>query len=138
MQLIISILWILQIHQLVQQQVQQQVQNLDQVRQYSILINDNESNGDLEMDYFNLINAPLFYQKQFPDEDFSKLIEYDYDYDNNEQQQQQQQPTTTITIKNLSLVKQRILRIFISNLISIPKLNIPKLGTHRHPDCGII
>ena len=97
------------------------------------LINDNESNGDLEMDYFNLINAPLFYQKQFPDEDFSKLIEYDYDYDNNEQQQQQQQPTTTITIKNLSLVKQRILRIFISNLISIPKLNIPKLGTHRHP-----
>ena len=26
------------------------------------LINDNESNGDLEMDYFNLINAPLFYQ----------------------------------------------------------------------------
>ena len=96
------------------------------------LINDNESNGDLEMDYFNLINAPLFYQKQFPDEDFSKLIEYDYGYDNNEQQQQQQ-PTTTITIKNLSLVKQRILRIFISNLISIPKLNIPKLGTHRHP-----
>ena len=78
------------------------------------------------MDYFNLINAPLFYQNT-PDEDFSKLIEYDYDYDNNEQQQQQQQPTTTITIKNLSLVKQRILRIFISNLISIPKLNIPKL-----------
>ena len=102
------------------------------------LINDNESNGDLEMDYFNLINAPLFYQKQFPDEDFSKLIEYDYDYDNNEQQQQQQQPTTTITIKNLSLVKQRILRIFISNLISIPKLNIPKLVLIDILDCGII
>ena len=97
------------------------------------LLSDSNS-SDLEMDYFNLINAPLFYQKQHPDEDFSNLIDYDLKSpqgDNNSNNEEDQE--TTFTIKNMPLARARILRIFIQNLISLPKLTLPKLSTHRHP-----
>ncbi|EAZ63908.2 Fungal transcriptional regulatory protein [Scheffersomyces stipitis CBS 6054] len=91
----------------------------------------NPSDADLEMDYFNLINAPLFYQRQYPDEDFSNVIEYtnkdksdkDEDFDDE----------NSFCLKSLPLARSRILRIFLQNLISLPKMNIPKLGAHRHP-----
>lgn len=105
------------------------------------LLSDTTS-SDLEMDYFNLINAPLFYQKQHPDEDFTNLIDYNNNRSssspsngNNNQQDQQDQydQESSFTIKNMPLARSRILRIFIQNLISIPKLTLPILSTHRHP-----
>ncbi|RCK59030.1 hypothetical protein Cantr_07216 [Candida viswanathii] len=94
------------------------------------LLSDTNS-SDLEMDYSNLINAPLFYQKQHPDEDFSNLIDYDTRPDDDDDTTDDLE--SNFTIKNMPLARTRILRIFIQNLISLPKLNIPKLSTHRHP-----
>ncbi|KAK6464120.1 fungal transcriptional regulatory protein [Scheffersomyces coipomensis] len=101
------------------------------------------SDIDMELDYFNLVNAPLFYQKQHPDEDFSNIIEYipvknsssDENNPNNNgnNTDTEESPEDSFRLKSLPLARSRILRIFIQNLISIPKLNIPKLGSHRHP-----
>ncbi|KAL6451877.1 hypothetical protein SBY92_003185 [Candida maltosa Xu316] len=94
------------------------------------------NSSDLEMDYFNLINAPLFYQKQYPDEDFSNFIEYTKKEPTEEDNERPNTPDGSdaeFTIKDMPSTKSRILRVFIQNLISLPKLNIPKLGSHRHP-----
>ena len=91
----------------------------------------NQQNYNLGMDYFDLINAPMLYQKQYPDEDFSSFIEYNWDTEDREGMDEQY--VHGFKIKNLQLARARILRVFIQHLISIPKLNIPKLGSHRHP-----
>ncbi|EGW30792.1 uncharacterized protein SPAPADRAFT_72715 [Spathaspora passalidarum NRRL Y-27907] len=80
---------------------------------------------DIGIDYLNIIKAPQFYQKQFPEEDFSNLIEYSPKNDEDDD--------AVFTIKDMHQAKAKILRIFIQNLISLPKLSIPKLGAHRHP-----
>ncbi|RLV93251.1 hypothetical protein JA1_002609 [Spathaspora sp. JA1] len=80
---------------------------------------------DVGIDYLNIIDAPQFYQKQFPEEDFSNLIEYSPRGADDDE--------ASFTIKDIAQAKSKILRIFIQNLISLPKLSIPKLGAHRHP-----
>ena len=98
---------------------------------YSLSEIKNQQNFNLEMDYFDLINAPKLYQKQYPDEDFTNLIEYNWDTEDREEMDEQY--VHGFKIKNLQLARARILRVFIQHLISLPKLNIPKLGSHRHP-----
>ncbi|KAI5955124.1 ZCF27 [Candida jiufengensis] len=86
----------------------------------SSTISTNQESDFQNLNFFNLRKAPLIYQKHYPDEDFSNLVEY------NEGEED-------IVIKDFTKTKQKILIIFIQNLISIPKLNIPKLSSHRHP-----
>ncbi|CAI5759296.1 unnamed protein product [Candida verbasci] len=90
----------------------------------SINLSSSSDNFEFDMDYYNLINAPLFYQKQFPNEDFSNLIEYENENDKS---------TNNFKIKDLAEVKKKVIKIFIQNVISLPKLNIPKLAAYRHP-----
>ncbi|KAI5965749.1 ZCF27 [Candida pseudojiufengensis] len=85
----------------------------------------NQLDTTMDMNFYNLTKAPPFYQTYFPDEDFSNLIDYDYQSENNQEED--------IKLKDLTKVKKKILIVFIQNLISIPKLNIPKLSSHRHP-----
>ncbi|KAK6454836.1 uncharacterized protein RJT20DRAFT_684 [Scheffersomyces xylosifermentans] len=93
----------------------------------------NPSEIDMEMDYFNLINAPLFYQRQYPDEDFTNIIEYTNKESTTGLPEDDTDEENNFKLKSIPLARSRILRIFIQNLISLPKLNIPKLGAHRHP-----
>lgn len=83
--------------------------------------NDSNSQMEMDMDYYELLNAPQFYQKQFPDEDFSNLMEPDDSIPND------------FKLTDVKQARSKILKVFVQNLISIPKLNIPKLGAHRHP-----
>lgn len=90
-----------------------------------------KSQQDYKMDYFDLISAPSLYQKQYPDEDFSSLIEYNWD--SPDRQGMDEQYIHGFRIKDMNLARARILRVFIQHLIAFPKLDIPKLGAHRHP-----
>lgn len=80
-----------------------------------------DAKDQTDFDYYELLEAPLLYQKQYPDEDFSNLIE------------EQGNIRDSIKLKDVGLAKNRILRVFFINLITLPKLNIPKLAAHRHP-----
>ncbi|ODV65709.1 hypothetical protein HYPBUDRAFT_113352 [Hyphopichia burtonii NRRL Y-1933] len=80
-----------------------------------------DAKDQTDFDYYDLLEAPLLYQKQYPDEDFSNLIE------------EQGNIKDSIKLKDVELAKNRILRVFFINLITLPKLNIPKLAAHRHP-----
>ncbi|KAK6203498.1 uncharacterized protein RJT21DRAFT_2826 [Scheffersomyces amazonensis] len=92
------------------------------------------SDAEMEMDYFNIINAPLFYQKQYPDEDFSDLIEYPPKENGSKSDDESEENSEeNFKLKDISSARVRIMRIFVQNLISLPKLNIPKLGSYRHP-----
>lgn len=64
--------------------------------------------------------APLFYQEKHPEEDFADLIEETDD-------------KSHITLKDVSSARIKIMKLFFLNLISLPKLSIPKLLAHRHP-----
>jgi len=64
------------------------------------------------------LQAPLFYQKHHPEEDFEGMIE---------------EVDGEIRLKDASSARIKILKLFLQNLISIPKLNIPKMIAHRHP-----
>ncbi|KAG7665267.1 ZCF27 [[Candida] subhashii] len=108
-------------------------------------LSDNLGEVDFEIGFFNLIQAPQFYQKQYPDEDFSDEIEYITKEKPSEDNtplgpgtapspgDEEDQTEPTFRIKNMTSAKARILRIFVQNLISLPKLNLPRLGAHRHP-----
>ncbi|KAG5418937.1 ZCF27 [Candida metapsilosis] len=89
--------------------------------------NDFSSALEVELDFFNLNNAPLFYQKHHPDEDFSSVIEYTKTTSDDESED------ADFKVKDMAAARAKILRIFFQNLISIPKLNIPRLACHRHP-----
>lgn len=80
-----------------------------------------DSNSEMYMDYYELLNAPQFYQRQFPDEDFSNMMEMD------------EKSPDGFKLTDVEGARSKILKVFVQNLISIPKLNIPKLGAHRHP-----
>lgn len=94
--------------------------------------NDFSSAFEIDLDFFNLNNAPLFYQKQYPDEDFSSLIEYTR-CSTDDPTQTGTDDEANFRIKDMAAARSKILRIFFQNLISIPKLNIPRLACHRHP-----
>lgn len=127
---------------------------------------------DMDMDFLGLVNAPLFYQQEHPDEDFSSLIKPTGIGSNSNTNTNTNINTSTNTntntntstnlntntnsnintgartgttndsnedddpsfvITDMKLAKRKILAILIKNLITLPKLNIPKLSTHRHP-----
>ena len=79
---------------------------------------------DVELNYQNLMQAPNVYQKLYPDEDFSLLIEYD-------------EPSKADPLKfkltSVDEARAKVLRAFVQHLISIPKLSMPKILSHRHP-----
>lgn len=79
---------------------------------------------DVQLNYQNLMLAPNVYQKLYPDEDFSLLIEYD-DSEKND--------PLRFRLTNMEDARAKLLRTFVQHLISIPKLNMPKLLSHRHP-----
>lgn len=79
---------------------------------------------DGEMSYFDITNAPFFYQKRYPDDDFSDLIEYTDGCDEFDE--------NFIHIKDFPAARKRLLRVLVRNMITLPKLNIPKIGLHRH------
>lgn len=92
--------------------------------------NEFSSSLDIDLDFFSLNNAPLFYQKQYPDEDFSALIEYTKSGLDDATPESDEE---YFKINDMATARAKILRIFFQNLISIPKLNIPRLSCHRHP-----
>jgi hypothetical protein len=61
---------------------------------------------------------PLFYQKHHPEEDFAGMVE---EVDGEER------------LRDVSSARIKILKLFLQSLISIPKMNIPKMIAHRHP-----
>lgn len=77
---------------------------------------------DEDLNYLGLLDAPLLYQKQFPDEDFTEVIEYE----------DEAKRSHEFKLKDVARARIKIFKVFIQNLISLPKLNMPKLGAHRH------
>lgn len=78
------------------------------------------SSGFEDYETFPDQQAPQFYQREYPEEDFSDLIE---ETDDN----------SDISLKDISLARIKILKFFFITGVSLPKLNIPKLSGHRHP-----
>lgn len=79
--------------------------------------------GD-DISHFGITSISHSYMKRFPDDDFSDLIEPNDgcdEYDEN-----------FIRIKDIQAARKRLLRVFIRNFVTLPKLNIPKIGLHRH------
>lgn len=77
-----------------------------------------------ETSYFDITNASHVYLKRYPDDDFSDLIEYTDGADEFDKD--------FIQIKDTAAARKRLLRVLIRNFITLPKLNIPKIGLHRH------
>ncbi|SGZ48882.1 CIC11C00000004249 [Sungouiella intermedia] len=77
-----------------------------------------------ETSYFDMSNASHVYLKKFPDDDFSDLIEYTDGCDEFDK--------NFIRITDMAAARKRILRVLVRNFITLPKLNIPKIGLHRH------
>lgn len=77
-----------------------------------------------EASYFDMSNASHVYLERYPDDDFSDLIEYTDGADEFDKD--------FIQIKDTAAARKRLLRVFIRNFITLPKLNIPKIGLHRH------
>lgn len=66
---------------------------------------------------------PNAYQQKFPDEDFSSLVEYPDGFEVDDDIPQ---------ITNLPLARQQLLRVFVRNFVTLPKLNVPSIWLHRH------
>ncbi|CAN3354040.1 hypothetical protein DICA4_B02344 [Diutina catenulata] len=64
------------------------------------------------------------YQQHHPDEDFSEVVEYDPE-DN--------QSEDGFRIKDAAGARAKILKVFFQQVISLPKMHMPKLMAHRHP-----
>lgn len=64
------------------------------------------------------------FQKKFPDDDFTDLIEFTDGCDEFDE--------NFIQVKDYDEARKRLLRVFVRNFMSLPKLNIPKIGLHRH------
>lgn len=76
-----------------------------------------------KMSYFDIIRQPL--QRCKMDDNFHDIIEYTEGVDELDE--------NFIRIKDYGVARKRLLRTFIQNLIALPKLNVPKIGVHRHP-----
>lgn len=75
------------------------------------------------MDYDKILEAPLYYQRSNVDEDFSTY------FVNNDMSK----PNGFFRMDLLPNAKKQIVKLFFIHLKTVPKLNIPKLGAHRHP-----
>lgn len=65
------------------------------------------------------------YQQRFPDEDFSRLIEYP-DYDDSDDDE------CLPVISDVVLARKQLLRVLVRNLVILPKLNVQAIWLHRH------
>lgn len=111
-------------------QTQMSRQNAEQYLSNDEASSSHDSSGgfsnwdDVELNYQNLMQAPNVYQRLYPDEDFSLLIEYDV-------------PSKADPLKfrltSVDEARAKVLRAFVQHLISIPKLFMPKMLSHRHP-----
>lgn len=59
------------------------------------------------------------FEKKFRIDDFTDLFEYGSDDD--------------IVVKDYDAARKRILKMFVGGFVTMPKLNIPKIGLYRHP-----
>lgn len=73
------------------------------------------------LNYDKILEAPLYYQRDNRDEDFSQFF-----VDN-------ESGDKGFKMNMLAEARKKILKVFFLNVRSVPKLNIPKLGGHRHP-----
>lgn len=89
-------------------------------------ISDLSSHLDNEraMDYDKILEAPLYYQRSNVDEDFSTY------FVNNDMKPSN---GSFFRMDLLPNAKKQIIKLFFIHLKTVPKLNIPKLGAHRHP-----
>lgn len=74
--------------------------------------------------HFDISNASHVYLKRFPEDDFSDLIDYADGLDEFDE--------NFIRINDMVAARKRILRVLIRKVITLPKLNVPKIGLHRH------
>lgn len=70
----------------------------------------------------NMRYAPQLHNR-FPEDDFSDLIDVDGSEDKDD---------FDFAVKDYAAARKRILKVFVRSFISLPKLNIPKIGLHRH------
>lgn len=97
------------------------------------------SNPDTDVgpaiDYYNLMNADMHYQKKFPDEDFALYMQWKHKTSARRVNEGQTDfdEQNDFTLSSLPEVKARLLRVFIQTLLSTPKLVMPTMGAHRHP-----
>lgn len=78
---------------------------------------------NIEYNYDKILEAPLYYQKNNIHENFT-------DFFTNEDGKPSE---SNFKLNRLHEAKQKTIKTFFINLKSIPKLNIPKIGGHRHP-----
>lgn len=81
------------------------------------------SDNNVQMDYDKLLDAPLYYQKNNANEDFSGFFS----------SEDGKSSDSYFKINQLHLAKKKIIKLFFVQLQSAPKLNLPKLAGHRHP-----
>lgn len=77
--------------------------------------------SQIGLNYDKILEAPLYYQRDNRNEDFSLFFTDNENGDNG------------FKMSMLTDARKRILKVFFLNVRSVPKLNIPKLGGHRHP-----
>lgn len=77
--------------------------------------------------YRNYANAPPVYQREYPDEDFSQFI-----FPESDDSSLSSDDIPEIKLKDVPGAKIRILKVFMKNLIAMPKQNIANLASHRH------
>ncbi|EGV66087.1 hypothetical protein CANTEDRAFT_102265 [Yamadazyma tenuis ATCC 10573] len=77
---------------------------------------------DVGINYEKLLEAPLYFQKNNTHEDFSNFFTSDGKSDE-----------SAFKMNLLGEARKKTLKLFLINLKSMPKLNMPKLGGHRHP-----
>lgn len=96
--------------------------------------NSNESSEKkFKFNYLSSVNGPQDYQKKFPDEDFSAFIketrltrkDLGSSLNGNDD-------IPDVILNKVEDARVRILKVFIQNIISLPRLNIAELGAHRH------
>lgn len=76
-----------------------------------------------DMANFDVSDPQFAKQTLFPDEDFSDLVD----------RLLNSADDSSMQIEDYGAVRRRVLQALVRNLITIPKLNIPKIGAHRHP-----
>lgn len=78
-----------------------------------------------ELDHLlEFINDPFTNNGPQDEDDFADLLEFDYEKD--------EQDDDFIRIKDYKAARKRLLQLFIRSLVIMPKINIPKIGVHRH------
>ncbi|PVH18560.1 uncharacterized protein CXQ87_001491 [Candidozyma duobushaemuli] len=79
---------------------------------------------DGEVAYIEAIKAPPKERSDMSEDNFNDIVEYDNSKDDTS--------PDFLNIKDYPAARKRVLQAFVKNLITVPKGNIPKIGSHRH------